>query len=99
MAKTGLMTCLLYSTLFAALLLTSDAANANERKVKPFVSVVTHIATGSYFGVAVDHLCCICVYRFTLCTWETGPREIFLLKQPIIPCLQASLEGSFLSFY
>ncbi|MBA0852365.1 hypothetical protein Goshw_004421 [Gossypium schwendimanii] len=33
MAKTGLMTWLLYSTLFAALLLNSDAANANERKV------------------------------------------------------------------
>ncbi|KAB2070919.1 hypothetical protein ES319_A08G188100v1 [Gossypium barbadense] len=33
MAKTGLMTWLLYSTLFAALLLNSHAANANERKV------------------------------------------------------------------
>ncbi|MBA0611528.1 hypothetical protein Godav_012208, partial [Gossypium davidsonii] len=33
MAKTGLMTWILYSTLFAALLLNSDAANANERKV------------------------------------------------------------------
>ncbi|KAA3464505.1 cucumisin-like [Gossypium australe] len=33
MANTGLMTWLLYSTLFAAFLLNSDAANANERKV------------------------------------------------------------------